>query len=116
MNIDDTVSIMRKILENEGDIPSKLLVSQQLIALKLQTWCQLIAMTQPFISTVICSSCLIYIFMKININIRTKKKNAKKIKGYTYKITNITAANCPKVANIILNLSLCITNLPSGKI
>ena len=36
--------------------------------------------------------------------------------GYTYKITNILAANCPRVANNILNLSLCITVLPSGKI
>ena len=36
--------------------------------------------------------------------------------GYTYKITNILAANCPRVANNILNLSLCKTVLPSGKI
>ena len=33
MNIDETMSILRKILENEGDIPTKLLISQQLIAL-----------------------------------------------------------------------------------
>ena len=62
---------------------------------------------------VICSSCLIYIFMKININIRTKRKIAK---GYSYKIINITAANCLRLANIILNLSLCITVLPGGNI
>ena len=36
--------------------------------------------------------------------------------GYTYKITNILAANWPGVANNILNLSLCIADLPSGKI
>ena len=36
--------------------------------------------------------------------------------GYTYKITNILAANCPRVANNILNLSLGIAVLPSGKI
>ena len=35
--------------------------------------------------------------------------------GYTYKITNILAAYCPRVANNILNLSLCIAVLPSGK-
>ena len=35
---------------------------------------------------------------------------------YTYKITNILAANCPRVANNMLNLSLCIAVLPSGKI
>ena len=33
MNIDETMSISRIILENEGDIPTKLLISQQLIAL-----------------------------------------------------------------------------------
>ena len=33
MNIDETMSILRKILENEGAIPTKLLISQQLIAL-----------------------------------------------------------------------------------
>ena len=26
MNIDETMSILRKILENEGDIPTKLLI------------------------------------------------------------------------------------------
>ena len=36
--------------------------------------------------------------------------------GYTYKITNILAANCPRVANNILHLSLSIAVLPSGKI
>ena len=54
--------------------------------------------------------------MKINININTKRKLAEKIKGYTDKITNIAAAYCPRVANNILILSLCITVLPSGKI
>ena len=33
MNIDESMSILRKILENEGDIPTKLPISQQLIAL-----------------------------------------------------------------------------------
>ena len=97
-------------------MPTKLLISQQRIALKEQTWCQLIAMTQPFISTVRCFRRLIYIFMKININIRTKRKIAEKIKGYTYKITYIAAVNCPRVANIMLNSSLYIIILPSGKI
>ena len=54
--------------------------------------------------------------MKIIIKIKTKRKMAEKIKGYTYKITNIAAANYPRVANIMLNSSLCITVLPSGKI
>ena len=78
MSIDETMSILRIILENEGDIPTKLLISQQFIALTLQTRCQLIAMIQPFISMVIFASCHIYIFMKININIRIKRKIAEK--------------------------------------
>ena len=78
MNIDETMRILRKILENEGDIPTKLLISQQLIALTWETRCQLIAMIQPFISMVIFASCRIYIFMKNNINIRIKRKIAEK--------------------------------------
>ena len=78
MKIDETMSILRIILENEGDIPTKLLISQQLIALTKQTRCQLIAMIQPFISMVIFASCRIYIFMKININIRITRKIAEK--------------------------------------
>ena len=74
MNIDETMSILRTIFENEGDIPTILLISQQLMALTLQTRCQLIAMIQPFISMVIFASCRIYIFMKININIRITRK------------------------------------------
>ena len=78
MNIDETMSILRKILKNEGDIPTKLLISQQLIALTKQTRCQLIAMIQPFVSMVIFASCRINIFMNININIRIKRKIAEK--------------------------------------
>ena len=36
--------------------------------------------------------------------------------GYTYKITNILATNCPRVANNIPYLSLCITVLTNVKI
>ena len=76
MNIDETMSILRIIFENEEDIPTKLLISQQLIALTMQTRCQLIAMIQPFISMEVFASCRLYIFMKININIRIKRKIA----------------------------------------
>ena len=33
MNIDETMRILRIIFENEGDTPTKLLISQQLMAL-----------------------------------------------------------------------------------
>ena len=47
--------------------------------------------------------------MKININIRIKRRIAK-MKGYTYKIANISVVNCTRVSNIILNFSLCIVS------
>ena len=86
MNIDEILSILRKILENEGDIPTKLLISQQLIALTWQTRCHLIAMIQPLISMVIFASCHVYIFIKININIRIKKKSPKNEWGIPTKL------------------------------
>ena len=70
-------------------------------------------MTQPFIYLVIFASC--YILMKIKVDIRIKRKIAENEWVYLQN-NNILAANCPRVANIILNLSLCITVLPSGKI
>ena len=85
MNIDETMSILRIIFENEGDIPTKLLISQQLMALTSQTRCQLIAIIQPFISMVIFASCRVYIFMKININIRIKRKIAENEWGISTK-------------------------------
>ena len=65
---------------------------------------------------VIYTICLIYIFINIDINIRMKRKFAEKLKGYTYKFTNISAANYPRVAKIILDLSVCITLSSSGQI
>ena len=45
-----------------------------------------------------------------------EKNRKQKIKLDTNKITCISAANSPRVANSILNLSLGITLLPSGQI
>ena len=70
--------------------------------------------TKCYDTAVIYANFLIHIYMNININLTMKRKIAEKIKGYTYKITNISTANCPRVANIKPNLSLCITLLLSG--
>ena len=116
MNIDDTMSILRKNTWKLRGYTYKIThisaAYRPIVANMVSTYCYVTV----FIATVIYSSCLIYIFMKININIRTKRKMAEKIKGYTYKITNIPAAYCPNVANIMLNSSLCITVLLSVKI
>ena len=59
MNIDETLELREKLLENIGCLPTKLLISRLLIALKLcprgrmalckekkKTWCQIITKTQ----------------------------------------------------------------------
>ena len=69
--------------------------------------------TYCYDTAVIYANFLIHIYMNININLTMKRKIAEK-KGYTYKITKISTANCPRVANIKPNLSLCITLLLSG--
>ena len=40
--------------------------------------------------------------MNINENIGNYRKNAEKLRGYTYKITHISAASCPKLPNLVL--------------
>ena len=40
--------------------------------------------------------------MIIKVYIRNDRKIAEKLRGYTYKITNISAANCQRAANMVL--------------
>ena len=42
-------------------------------------------------------------FMNINENIGTYRKNAEKLMGYTYKSTHISAASFPKLPNLVRN-------------
>ena len=86
MTIDETSSILRIILENKGDIPTNYSYLSNFIALTKQPICQLIAMIQPFISMVIFASFRIYIFMKINKNIRIKRKIAENEWGIPTKL------------------------------
>ena len=75
MNIDETMSILRIIFENEGNTYKITHISAAYgpyVANKVPTY----VMIQPFISMVIFASYCIYIFMKININIRIKRKIA----------------------------------------
>ena len=44
--------------------------------------------------------------MYFNENIRNELKNPRKIKGYTYKITNISLTNYPILLNRVYNQSL----------
>ena len=41
--------------------------------------------------------------MNINENRRNKRNNTRKISGYNYQITHISAANCSKVGNWVSN-------------
>ena len=58
--------------------PTKLLISQLLIALKLATWYQINPKTYFSYSIIRYANYLIYICMIIKLNIRNKIKNAEK--------------------------------------
>ena len=62
------------------------------------------AKTHSFYPLVQHESNLISILMIIEEKIRKLKKIAEKIKGYTYKIMNISAANCHREANMLKQL------------
>ena len=55
---------------------------------------------------------LISIFMNINENFRDERKNLRKIKGCTYKITNGLPVTCYSVSNLMPNQCLDIVLLP----
>ena len=44
---------------------------------------------------------LICIFMNINESFCNERKNLRKIKGCTYKMTNISSAMCSSVSNLV---------------
>ena len=44
---------------------------------------------------------LICIFMNINENFSNERKNLRKIKGCTYKITNVSPTMCSSVSNLV---------------
>ena len=41
------------------------------------------------------------IFMNINENFCNERKNLRKIKGYTYKMTNVSPTMCSSVSNLV---------------
>ena len=41
--------------------------------------------------------------MNINENIGNYRKNTEKLMGYTYEITHISVASCPKLPNLVKN-------------
>ena len=59
------------------------------------------AMSGDFYSMVRYADYLIYIFINIYGNIRNQRTSQKKFRGYTYKITHISAANFPIVAHLV---------------
>ena len=44
---------------------------------------------------------LIFIFMNINGNFSNERKNLRKTKGCTYKITNVSSTMCSSVSNLV---------------
>ena len=59
-----------------------------------------VAMEMLFYPLVQRESNLILILI-IKENIRNNRKSIEKLRGYTYKITNISAANCHREANMV---------------
>ena len=82
----------------KGGITIELLILQLLVALSYQTW----FWTDAYIPLVQRESNLNLIFMIIKENIRNHRKLTEKLRGYTYKITNISAANRHWTANMVL--------------
>ena len=48
------------------------------------------------------------ICLNINLNVRNERKMLTKLRGCTYKITHIIAANCPRQPHLVPTLSLDI--------
>ena len=55
---------------------------------------------------------LICIFMNINENFCIERKNLRKIKGCTYKMTNVSPTLCSSVSNLVQIQCLDIVLLP----
>ena len=55
---------------------------------------------------------LICIFMNINENFCNERKNLRKIKGCTYKMTNVSPTMCSSVSNLVPIQCLDIVLLP----
>ena len=54
--------------------------------------------------------------MNIKENFRNERKNLGKIKGRTYKITNISPTMCPSVSDLVSSQCLDIILLPQGQL
>ena len=101
MTINKNIRYYRKITEKSRGIPSKFLVSHLLVSLSYRTWFRSDAKTHSIYPFVKSESNLILIFMIIKENIRYHRKITVKLWGYTYKITNISAADCHREANMV---------------
>ena len=92
-----TIEMNEKSRENPGCMLTKLLLSHLLFALTIY---QINAISLVFYSMVRCADYLIYTFINIYETLEIKENHGK-IKGYTYKITHIPAANFPSVAHLV---------------
>ena len=95
-----TLEIIGKMQKNKGVILIKLLISQLLVSLNCQTWFKIDAKTKFLYTVVQYTNDLILLFMNVIWNIRNNRKMQKN-KGYTCKITYISAACYLIVANWI---------------
>ena len=103
ISIYENIRDKRKFATKLRGLHTKLLISQLLIALVYRIWYLTVAKTQSVYPVVQYANNLIQIFMNINENIGNYRKMQKKLRGYTYKITHISAASCPIFPNLVQN-------------
>ena len=74
----------------------------------------LIQFDKYFHPVVLYENYVICIFMNINENFSNERKNLRKNKGCTYKITNVSPTMCSSVSNLVPIQCLDIVLLPLG--
>ena len=97
MNSINTLEMNEKSWKNHGGMLTKLLLFHLLLALIIY---QINAISLVFYSMVRYADYLIYILIKKYATLEIKENHGK-IRGYTYKIIHISAANFPSVAHLV---------------
>ena len=101
MNINESIGNYRKNAEKLRGYSYKTTHISAASCPILQTWFKIDAKTQFLYPVVQYTNHLILLFMNVIWNIRNNRKKMQEIKGYTCKITYISAACYPRVANWI---------------
>ena len=103
MNIYENMRDKRKMVEQIRRVRTKLPKCQLLTIINYQTCYQIKVETLHFNPIVLYTNYLICIFININENIRNKRKMLENLKGCTYNITHLSAANYSRLPKMVPN-------------